>query len=101
MASSNVSKSIFIILYLFQFEICLMLSGTDYFVEILDFFEHRGRPCLVFELLEENLLNYIVKQGPLSIKAVRPLIHQLLEALKILKVPDLEITHINIACGRV
>ncbi|XP_055365952.1 homeodomain-interacting protein kinase 3-like isoform X2 [Betta splendens] len=56
-------------------------------VRALECFQHRSHTCLVFEMLEQNLYDYLKqnKFSPLPLKIIRPILLQVATALKKLK----------------
>lgn len=58
------------------------------FVRAYECFTHKNHTCLVFEMLEQNLYDFLKKSNftPLPIKFIRPILHQVLTALLKLKV---------------
>jgi len=56
-------------------------------VKAYEVFTHKNHTCLVFEMLEQNLYDYLKQQkfSPLPLKAIRPIIQQVLVALAKLK----------------
>lgn len=52
-------------------------------------FAHKNHTCLVFEMLEQNLYDFLKqnKFSPLPLKVIRPILQQVLTALLKLKVP--------------
>ncbi|XP_034038423.1 homeodomain-interacting protein kinase 1-like [Thalassophryne amazonica] len=56
-------------------------------VHFLDSLEHRGHPCLVFEMLDRSLHDVFVERGcrPLPLSVIRIILMQLLQALDALK----------------
>ncbi|KAM9377902.1 homeodomain-interacting protein kinase 3-like isoform 2-T2 [Pholidichthys leucotaenia] len=56
-------------------------------VRALECFQHRSHTCLVFEMLEQNLYDYLKqnKFSPLPLKIIRPILQQVATALKKLK----------------
>ncbi|XP_008299831.1 homeodomain-interacting protein kinase 1-like [Stegastes partitus] len=68
-------------------------------VHVVRFYEslqHKGHTCLVFEMLDKNLLELLKERHgePLSLPVIRPITQQLLSALDYLKTAD--IVHTNI-----
>lgn len=64
-------------------------SSDDYnFVRAFECFSHKNHTCLVFEMLEKNLYDFlkINKFQPLPLKYIRPISQQVLTALLKLKV---------------
>ena len=60
------------------------------FVRAYECFQHRNHTCLVFEMLEQNLYDFLKqnKFSPLPLKFIRPILQQVLTALLKLKVND-------------
>ncbi|XP_029908980.1 homeodomain-interacting protein kinase 3a isoform X2 [Myripristis murdjan] len=56
-------------------------------VRALECFQHRNHTCLVFEMLEQNLYDFLKqnKFSPLPLKIIRPILQQVATALKKLK----------------
>uniref|UniRef100_A0A672ZXL8 non-specific serine/threonine protein kinase n=1 Tax=Sphaeramia orbicularis TaxID=375764 RepID=A0A672ZXL8_9TELE len=56
-------------------------------VRALECFQHRSHTCLVFEMLEQNLYDFLKqnKFSPLPLKIIRPILQQVATALKKLK----------------
>lgn len=64
-------------------------SSDDYnFVRAYECFTHKNHTCLVFEMLEQNLYDFLKqnKFQPLPLKYIRPILQQVLTALLKLKV---------------
>ena len=57
------------------------------FVRAIECFQHRNHTCLVFEMLQQNLYDYLKqsKFSPLPLKHIRPIVQQVLVALSKLK----------------
>ncbi|XP_026643648.1 homeodomain-interacting protein kinase 3 [Microtus ochrogaster] len=57
------------------------------FVRAYECFQHRSHTCLVFEMLEQNLYDFLKqnKFSPLPLKVIRPVLQQVATALKKLK----------------
>ncbi|XP_046862131.1 homeodomain-interacting protein kinase 3-like isoform X3 [Xenia sp. Carnegie-2017] len=57
------------------------------FVRAIEYFQHKGHTCLVFEMLKQNLYDYLkqTKFSPMPLKRIRPIIQQVLMALSKLK----------------
>ncbi|XP_067928349.1 homeodomain-interacting protein kinase 2-like isoform X2 [Watersipora subatra] len=57
------------------------------FVRAYECFQHRNHTCLVFEMLEQNLYDFLKqnKFQPLPLKYIRPITQQVLTALKKMK----------------
>jgi len=68
---------------------CLGQENADeyHFVLALEFFKHKNHTCLVFEMLEQNLYDFLKhnKFQPLPLKYIRPIAQQVLTALAKLK----------------
>lgn len=63
-------------------------NGDEYnFVRALECFYHRNHACLVFEMLEENLYEFLKRRKfvPLSLPTIRAITQQVLTALNKLK----------------
>lgn len=63
-------------------------SADDYnFVRAYECFTHKNHTCLVFEMLEQNLYDFIKRNkfSPLPLKCIRPVLQQVLTALSKLK----------------
>ena len=63
-------------------------NADDYnFVRGIECFVHKNHTCLVFEMLEQNLYDFLKnnKFQPLPLKYIRPITHQVLTALSKLK----------------
>ncbi|XP_061678521.1 homeodomain-interacting protein kinase 3a isoform X2 [Syngnathoides biaculeatus] len=60
-------------------------------VRALECFQHRSHTCLVFEMLEQNLYDFLKqnKFSPLPLKIIRPILLQVVTALKKLKLMGL------------
>ncbi|XP_034044719.1 homeodomain-interacting protein kinase 3 isoform X2 [Thalassophryne amazonica] len=56
-------------------------------VQAFECFQHRSHTCLVFEMLEQNLYDFLKqnKFSPLPLKVIRPVLQQVATALKKLK----------------
>ena len=64
-------------------------SSDDFnFVRAFECFTHKNHTCLVFEMLEQNLYDFLKqnKFQPLPLKYIRPILQQVLTALLKLKV---------------
>lgn len=61
------------------------------FVRAYECFQHKSHTCLVFEMLEQNLYDFLKqnKFSPLPLKYIRPILQQVLTALLKLKVRTL------------
>lgn len=57
------------------------------FVRAIECFQHKNHTCLVFEMLQQNLYDYLKqsKFNPLPLRNIRPIIQQVLVALSKLK----------------
>lgn len=66
------------------------------FVRVFECFQHKSHTCLVFEMLEVNLYDYLKQQkfNPLPLKVIRPILCQVLVALYKLK--DLGLIHADL-----
>lgn len=62
------------------------------FVRAFECFQHKNHTCLVFEMLEQNLYDFLKqnKFSPLPLKYIRPILQQVLTALLKLKVSHSE-----------
>lgn len=63
-------------------------SADDFnFVRAFECFQHKNHTCLVFEMLEQNLYDFLKqnKFQPLPLKYIRPITQQVLTALRKLK----------------
>lgn len=63
-------------------------SADEYnFVKAYECFIHKNHTCLVFEMLEQNLYDFIKRNkfSPLPLKCIRPVLQQVLTALSKLK----------------
>jgi len=72
-------------------------SSDDYnFVRAHECFTHKNHTCLVFEMLEQNLYDFLKqnKFQPLSLKFIRPILSQVLTAL--LKLKQLGLIHADL-----
>ncbi|XP_047246987.1 homeodomain-interacting protein kinase 3a isoform X2 [Girardinichthys multiradiatus] len=65
-------------------------------VRALECFQHRSHTCLAFEMLEQNLYDFLKqnKFSPLPLKIIRPILQQVATALKKLK--DLGLIHADL-----
>ncbi len=76
-----------------QIEVSILarLSGENAeehnLVRAFECFQHRSHTCLVFEMLEQNLYDFLKqnKFSPLPLKVIRPILQQVAMALKKLK----------------
>ncbi|KAI5733094.1 hypothetical protein M8J76_007571 [Diaphorina citri] len=66
------------------------------FVRAFECFQHKNHTCLVFEMLEQNLYDFLKqnKFSPLPLKYIRPILHQVLTAL--LKLKQLGLIHADL-----
>ncbi|CAG7722168.1 unnamed protein product [Allacma fusca] len=66
------------------------------FVRAYECFQHRNHTCLVFEMLEQNLYDFLKqnKFSPLPLKYIRPILQQVLTAL--LKLKQLGLIHADL-----
>ncbi|CAH1787334.1 unnamed protein product [Owenia fusiformis] len=66
------------------------------FVRAYECFQHKNHTCLVFEMLEQNLYDFLKqnKFQPLPLKYIRPITHQVLTAL--LKLKNLGLIHADL-----
>ncbi|XP_035212726.1 homeodomain-interacting protein kinase 2-like isoform X2 [Stegodyphus dumicola] len=66
------------------------------FVRAYECFTHKNHTCLVFEMLEQNLYDFLKqnKFSPLSLKYIRPILQQVLTAL--LKLKQLGLIHADL-----
>lgn len=57
------------------------------FVRAIECFQHKNHTCLVFEMLQQNLYDYLKqsKFSPLELRHIRPIVQQVLVALSKLK----------------
>ncbi|KAK2149248.1 hypothetical protein LSH36_459g01005 [Paralvinella palmiformis] len=72
-------------------------SADDYnFVRAFECFQHKSHTCLVFEMLEQNLYDFLKqnKFQPLPLKYIRPITQQVLTAL--LKLKNLGLIHADL-----
>lgn len=97
---------IFLHIYILSFCICIYIyfsskvgiltrlsqeNADEYnFVRAFECFQHKNHTCLVFEMLEQNLYDFLKqnKFSPLPLKFIRPILQQVLTALLKLKVRD-------------
>lgn len=65
------------------------------FVRAYECFQHKNHTCLVFEMLEQNLYDFLKqnKFSPLPLKYIRPILQQVLTALLKLKVSSCLLLH--------
>ncbi|XP_054084594.1 homeodomain-interacting protein kinase 2 isoform X3 [Zeugodacus cucurbitae] len=66
------------------------------FVRAFECFQHKNHTCLVFEMLEQNLYDFLKqnKFSPLPLKYIRPILEQVLTAL--LKLKQLGLIHADL-----
>ncbi|OXU20762.1 hypothetical protein TSAR_001423 [Trichomalopsis sarcophagae] len=66
------------------------------FVRAYECFQHKSHTCLVFEMLEQNLYDFLKqnKFSPLPLKYIRPILQQVLTAL--LKLKQLGLIHADL-----
>uniref|UniRef100_U5EGN3 non-specific serine/threonine protein kinase n=1 Tax=Corethrella appendiculata TaxID=1370023 RepID=U5EGN3_9DIPT len=66
------------------------------FVRAFECFQHKNHTCLVFEMLEQNLYDFLKqnKFSPLPLKYIRPILQQVLTAL--LKLKQLGLIHADL-----
>ncbi|XP_046395391.1 homeodomain-interacting protein kinase 2 isoform X2 [Ischnura elegans] len=66
------------------------------FVRAFECFQHKSHTCLVFEMLEQNLYDFLKqnKFSPLPLKYIRPILQQVLTAL--LKLKQLGLIHADL-----
>jgi homeodomain interacting protein kinase len=66
------------------------------FVRAFECFSHKSHTCLVFEMLEQNLYDFLKqnKFTPLPLYSIRPILQQVLTAL--LKLKQLELIHADL-----
>lgn len=66
------------------------------FVRAYECFQHKGHTCLVFEMLEQNLYDFLKqnKFQPLPLKYIRPITQQVLTTL--LKLKNLQLIHADL-----
>ncbi|XP_046806921.1 homeodomain-interacting protein kinase 2 isoform X5 [Lucilia cuprina] len=66
------------------------------FVRAFECFQHKNHTCLVFEMLEQNLYDFLKqnKFSPLPLKYIRPILEQVLTAL--LKLSQLGLIHADL-----
>ncbi|XP_015913642.1 homeodomain-interacting protein kinase 2 isoform X2 [Parasteatoda tepidariorum] len=66
------------------------------FVRAFECFTHKSHTCLVFEMLEQNLYDFLKqnKFSPLALKCIRPILRQVLTAL--LKLKQLGLIHADL-----
>ncbi|XP_035281818.1 homeodomain-interacting protein kinase 2 isoform X2 [Anguilla anguilla] len=72
-------------------------SADDYsFVRAYECFQHKGHTCLVFEMLEQNLYDFLKqnKFSPLPLRYIRPVLQQVAAAL--LKLKSLGLIHADL-----
>ncbi|KRY00516.1 Homeodomain-interacting protein kinase 1 [Trichinella pseudospiralis] len=66
------------------------------FVQAFECFQHKNHTCLVFEMLEQNLYDYLKanKFAPLPLACIRPIVQQVLSAL--CKLKELGLIHADL-----
>ncbi|XP_051932472.1 homeodomain-interacting protein kinase 1 isoform X2 [Hippocampus zosterae] len=66
------------------------------FVRSYECFQHKGHTCLVFEMLEQNLYDFLKhsKFSPLPLRHIRPILQQVATAL--MKLKSLELIHADL-----
>lgn len=71
-------------------------SDKHNFVKALECFKHQNHTCLVFEILEKNLFDYLKtnKYAPMPLNHIRPILQQVLIAL--IKLAELDVIHADI-----
>jgi len=73
-------------------------ESADYynFVRALECFKHQNHTCVVFEMLEKNLFDYLKlnKFSPMPLNHIRPILQQVLTAL--IKLSELGLIHADI-----
>jgi len=71
-------------------------SDKHNFVKALECFKHHNHTCLVFEILERNLFDYLKMNdfSPMPLNHIRPILQQVLTAL--IKLSDLDVIHADI-----
>ncbi|XP_043564891.1 homeodomain-interacting protein kinase 2 isoform X1 [Chiloscyllium plagiosum] len=72
-------------------------SADDYnFVRAYECFQHKNHTCLVFEMLEQNLYDFLKqnKFSPLPLKYIRPILQQVATAL--MKLKNLGLIHADL-----
>lgn len=71
-------------------------SDKHNFVKALECFKHQNHTCLVFEILEKNLFDYLKvnKFSPMPLNHIRPILQQVLTAL--IKLSELDVIHADI-----
>lgn len=85
-----------------QIEVSILnrLSGENAeecnFVRAYECFQHKNHTCLVFEMLEQNLYDFLKQNKfcPLKLKYIRPIMHQVMTAL--LKLKQLGLIHADL-----
>ncbi|XP_023246604.1 homeodomain-interacting protein kinase 2-like [Copidosoma floridanum] len=65
-------------------------------VRAYEFFQHKSHPCLVFEILEQSLYDFMKQHrfSPLPLECIRPILQQVLTAL--LKLKQLGLIHTDL-----
>ena len=68
-------------------------SEEHNFVRAIECFSHRNHTCVVFEMLQQNLYDFLrsTKFRPLPLKYVRPILHQV--TITLLKLKDMGLIH--------
>lgn len=58
------------------------------FVRAFECFQHKNHTCLVFEMLEQNLYDFLKqnKFSPLPLKFIRPILHQVNDILSLYEI---------------
>lgn len=71
-------------------------SDKHNFVKALECFKHHNHTCLVFEILEKNLFDYLKMNefSPMPLNHIRPILQQVLTAL--IKLSELDVIHADI-----
>ncbi|XP_064175381.1 homeodomain-interacting protein kinase 2-like [Anguilla rostrata] len=72
-------------------------SADDHnFVRAFECFQHKGHTCLVFEMLEQNLYDFLKRSkfSPLPLRCIRPVLQQVAAAL--LKLKGLGLIHADL-----
>ncbi|XP_074038876.1 homeodomain-interacting protein kinase 1 [Leptinotarsa decemlineata] len=78
------------------FRLCQENADEFNFLTLYDSFQHKNHLCLVFEMLEQNLHDFVEDNdfNPMPLKYIRPIIQQILTAL--LKLKDLGLIHTDV-----
>ena len=92
----------FILFFISYFQVSILSrlsqeNADEYnFVRAYECFTHKNHTCLVFEMLEQNLYDFLKqnKFQPLPLKYIRPITHQVLTAL--LKLKQLGLIHADL-----